>query len=188
MFNSMEDVQDLRSRRITRVEFDRLIELGMFEDERIELLRGVLVPMSREGLPHTAVSVWLNRKLIRSLDEEYVVRPDKLFAASDDSEPLPDFVITKEDPRVGHPSKALLLIEVSDSSLRKDRGIKRELYGECGVPEYWIVDVSEPGKISVEVYTEPTAHGFARMVTLRDGDVLRPLNVPIEIAVADIPR
>jgi Uma2 family endonuclease len=179
---------DLRPRRISRVEFDQMGELGMFDDEKVELLRGVVVHMSPEGLPHVSVSVWLNRRLVRALDDEYVVRPDKPFAAGDDSEPEPDFVITREDPRNGHPTTALLLIEISHSSLRKDRGIKREIYGECAVPEYWIVDVSEPGTISVEVYTEPTKQGYGRMVTLRDGDVLRPLHVPIEIAIADIPR
>lgn len=182
------DRDALPLRRITRVEFDRLGELGMFENERIELLRGVLVPMSPEGLPHVSVSLWFTRRLMRTLEDEYVVRPDKPFAANEDSEPVPDLVITREDPRVAHPSTALLMIEISDSSLRKDRGIKRELYGECGVPEYWVVDVSKEGAVSVEVYTEPTADGYARMVTMRDGDVLRPLHVPIEIAVSDIPR
>jgi Uma2 family endonuclease len=179
---------ELRPRRISRVEFNKLYEMGMFEDERVELLRGVIVPMSPEGIPHVSTSVWLNRRLVRGLDDEYVVRPEKPFAANDDSEPVPDFLITREDPRSGHPSTALLLIEISHSSLRKDRGAKRDLYAEVGVPEYWVINVSDLRAISVEVYTEPTPHGFARMITLRDGDVLKPINVPIEIAIADIPR
>jgi Uma2 family endonuclease len=181
-------MDELPRRRLLRVEYDKLVDLGVFDDEKIELIRGVLVPMSPEGLPHTGVGIWLTRRFMRALDDEYVVRPDKPFAANEDSEPEPDLLVTREDPFVAHPSSALLLIEISHSSLRKDRGIKRELYGEVGVPEYWIVDVSEPGKISVEVYTEPTSYGYARMVTLRDGEVLRPLHVPIEIAIADIPR
>jgi Uma2 family endonuclease len=179
----------LPARLFTRDEYNRLGELGFFDrDERVELLRGVIVPMSAEGIPHTSTAVWFNRRLARGLDDEYFVRPGNPLAAGDDSEPVPDFAITKEDPRAGHPSTALLVIEIAHSSLRKDRGIKRELYGEAGVLEHWIVDVSEPKAISVEVYTEPTKHGFARMITLRDGDVLKPAHVPIEIAIADIPR
>jgi Uma2 family endonuclease len=81
-----------------------------------------------------------------------------------------------------------LLIEVSNTSLRKDRGVKLAIYTEAGVPEYWIINASRPGKLEVEVYSEPTPTGYARLVTMRDGDVLRPLRVPIAIDVADIPR
>ena len=188
LFVRMQDLDGITPRPLLRVEYDKLVELGVFDDENVELLRGRIVRMSPEGLPHAAVSVWLTRRLIRGLDDEFVVRPDKSFAANDDSQPEPDFVVTREDPRLAHPSTALLVIEVSHSSLRKDRGIKRQLYAEVGVPEYWIIDVSEAGKLSVEVHTEPTPHGFARMVTLRDADVLRPHVLPIEIAMADVPR
>jgi Uma2 family endonuclease len=175
-------------RPLRRAEYYQLSSLGAFDDERVELLRGVLVVMSPEEDPrHAAPVEWLNRRLIRGLGDEFRVRPGMPFNASDYSVTLPDLIVSAESG-IGHPSVALLLIEVSNTSLRKDRGIKLAIYAEAGVPEYWIINASRPGKLEVEVYTEPTATGYARLVTLRDGDILRPSNVPIEIAVADLPR
>lgn len=192
MLQSVLDLDDIKPdglRPLRRREYDELVDLGVFDDEKIELLRGVLVTMSPQGSPHARMVVWLNRRLIMALDPTWEVRPGLPYAASDDSEPEPDLLVTRDDPtREDHPSSALLVIEVSNSSLRKDRRIKLPIYAEAGVPEYWIVDVSQPDQVSVEVHTEPTADGYATSTTLRDGDVLRPRHVPIEIAVGDLPR
>jgi Uma2 family endonuclease len=176
-------------RPLMRSEYDQLVELGVFEDEKIELLRGMLVTMSPEGWQHTEVGHWLFRRLVRALGDEFEVRLAAPFAASDDSEPEPDLFVgrTPQDKRRAHPGHALLLVEVSDSSIRKDRKIKKELYAEVGVPEYWIIDITN-GVPVVEVYTEPSSNGYGKLVTLRDGDILRPVSIPIEIAVADLPR
>ena len=193
MLGSMFDFDDLRDikpgfiRPISRDEYWQLAKLGAFEDENVELLRGVIVTMSPEDIRHADPIVWLMRRLNRALDDDFVVRPGMPFEALDDSVPQPDITITAE-PLGRHPSTALLLIEVSNSSLRKDRRVKLSIYAEAGVPEYWIVNVSKPGTIEVEVYTQPSAGGYAKLETLRDGDVLRPLQVPIEIPVADLPR
>ena len=185
----LDDIKPDVLRRLNRREYNELARLGVFDDENIELLRGMLVKMSPQGTPHMRMVVWLNRRLIKGLDDSWEVRPGLSFAASDDSEPEPDLMVTSDSSKLDDaPSTAFLLIEVSNSSLRKDRKIKLPIYAEAGVPEYWIVDVSKQGRVVVEVYTEPTATGYAQMVTLRDGDVLRPLNVPIEIAVSDLPR
>ena len=185
----LDDIKPDGPRPLARREYDELVNLGVFDDEKIELLRGMLVTMSPQGSPHAQMVVWLNRRLIKALDDTWEVRPGLPYAASDDSELEPDLLVTVADPaRPEHPSTALLLIEISNSSLRKDRKIKLPIYAEAGVPEYWIIDVSEPGDVSVAVYTKPAKDGYATLVTLRDGDMLRPLNVPIEIAVSDLPR
>jgi Uma2 family endonuclease len=115
------------------------------------------------------------------------VRPQLPFAASDDSEPEPDLAVVREDYSLrDHPSEVLLLIEVADSSLRKDRGIKRAIYAENGVPEYWILDVAT---MTVEVYTRPIGGNYADVRVARDGDVLRPIHLTtVAIAVSQIPR
>lgn len=190
---TMLDQEALRPsgiRPLRRVEYDRLVELGVFEDEKIELLRGMLVTMSPEGEEHIGVGHWLFKRLVRTFsDAQFDVRYAAPFAASDDSEPEPDLFVGPPvtTRRTDHPSRALLLVEVSNSSIRKDRKIKRDLYAEIGVPEYWIVDITKRIPV-VEVYTEPSAIGYGKLVTLRDGDILRPLHIPIEIAVADLPR
>lgn len=180
-------VEPERIRPLSRKEYDQMVELGMFEDERIELLRGALVTMSPQKWHHAAVVTWLNNELARALDRSYLVRPQVPFAADDWSEPEPDLAVVVNDPTLReHPQHVLLLIEVADSSLRKDRRLKRDIYAEAGVPEYWIVDLTT---MVVEVYTEPSAGAYGKIEYRKDGNVLRPTQLAgIAIAVADLPR
>ncbi len=192
MLQSMLDVDEIKPERIRglkRREYDQLVELGVFADEKLELLRGMLVTMSPVGGVHVGIYVWLTRRLIKALDDTFEVRPASPFAASDDSEPEPDLLVCKATApiRDDHPSEALLLIEISDSSIRKDRKVKMPLYAEAGVPEYWLFDISDDDELVISVYTEPTPTGYGKVVHMREG-VLRPLHLPIEIAIADIPR
>ncbi|MBA2544646.1 MAG: Uma2 family endonuclease [Deltaproteobacteria bacterium] len=173
----------------SRHEYDRLVSLGMFAEERIELLRGMLVTMSPQGVAHSGITAWFAQWLIRHLDERWDVRSHSPYAAGDDSEPEPDVSVSPatNNPTEAHPSKAVLLIEISDSSLAKDRRIKAPIYAEAGVPEYWIVDISGD-QLCVEVHTDPAPSGYRRVEILRDDDVLRPTQLlRIEIAVREIP-
>ncbi len=192
MLEPMLDLEDIKPdgiRGLTRAEYDQLIELGAFDGEKIELLRGQLVTVSPIGSRHTRLTVWMNRYLIEHLDHSFEVHPGLSFAASRDSEPEPDMMVVRKDPaRVHHPEQALLLMEFSDSSIRKDQKLKLSIYAEAGVPEYWIFDLSREGELVVEVYREPADGRYATATKHHDGEVLRPLHVPIEILVADVPR
>ncbi len=173
-------------RRFTRAEYERMAELGFFlPEERVELLRGVVVRVSPQGPLHSDVVDRLNRILQRGLDEQARLRCQGPFAAGDDSEPEPDLAVYPEqDYSREHPTQALLLIEVSDSSLRKDRGIKREIYAEVGVPEYWVVDVQAR---TVEVYTQPGSAGYGRLVTYDRAQVISPEAFPeLAVRLADV--
>jgi Uma2 family endonuclease len=195
MVGTMLDPEALRPERmrpLRRVEYDRLVDAGVFEDERVELLRGVLVTMSPQGNLHAWITAELTRLLIvqlaeLGLGERFVVRPQLPYAASDDSEPEPDLAVVPHqafgDP---HPDRALLVIEVADSSLRKDRDIKRDIYAEAGVPEYWIVDV---GGRAVEVHTEPRDGAYRSVVRVGLDGVLAPTRLPgVTVPVAAILR
>jgi Uma2 family endonuclease len=165
-----------RVRPLLRREYEELINLGTFDDERVELLRGVLVEMSPQSEPHSRITAWLAQRLIKALDfDRYDVRSHSPFAASKDSMPEPDVSVAFRTTAGGYPRKALLLIEVAHSSLVKDRVIKREIYAEAGVPEYWIVDVRHD---VVDVLTRPTKHGYERSQRLDAGAVLRPTRLP----------
>lgn len=174
-------------RPLSRAEYDRMGELGMFANERIELLRGVLVKMSPIGWHHNQVVIWLTKQLIRMLDDTYEVRSQCSFAASDWSEPEPDLAVALEDRTLRDlPSRLFLVIEVADSSLQHDRTTKVTLYAEAAVPEYWIVDLKE---MTVEVYTQPVGSTYAKVAMIRDGDTLRPRELPtVAIAIAELPR
>ncbi len=165
-----------------------MVEAGIFgPNDKIELLDGVLVNVSPQGWLHAEVLSWLTARLIRALDETFVVRPQVPFAADDWSEPEPDIAVVRRDTFAReHPSKVLLLVEIADSSIRYDRKVKYSIYARAGVPEYWIVNVDN---MTVEVYTQPSLAGFASKQTLREGDVLRPALLPgVEIPIADLPR
>jgi Uma2 family endonuclease len=181
-------VEPERLRPISRKEYDQMVEVGILdEDDKCELLRGAIVTMSPQGREHGGAIVWLNRVLVLALRDTYDVRPQIPFAADEWSEPEPDFAVTRKDAaRDGHPTEAVLIIEVAMSSLRKDRNVKQVIYAENGVPEYWIVDVANR---TIEVFTEPAVGGYKQHVVMRDGDLLRPTRLPaVEVAIADMPR
>lgn len=174
-------------RRFTRREYDRLVDLGVFEDERIELLRGMLVTMSPQGGPHATISSWLMQRLVLALGMDFDVRGHCPYAATDDSEPEPDISVSRRIAGLlEHPTQPLLVIEVSDSSISKDRKIKAPIYAEAGAPEYWLVNISGD-ELSVEVHTQPTPKGYRSVEILRDGDVLRPTRLALEVPLSEIP-
>jgi len=177
-----------RVRPLKRREYERLVELGVFEDERIELLRGVLVEMSPQGEPHSMISAWFAQRLIRALHpQRFETRSHSPFAASADSMPEPDVSVSipRADFKHPGPRDALLLIEVSGSSIVKDRVIKTEIYAAAGVPEYWIVNLRSK---TIDVLTRPTKAGYKRIVQKSIGDVLRPVKLrSFTLRVGDVP-
>lgn len=193
MLDQMLDFESLRPdgiRPISRSEYDRMVELGMFDDERVELLRGVLVTMSPQNREHAGPTHWLTKHLTLRLGSDWDVRCQLPFAATDDSEPEPDISVspTVGNPSLEHPSSAVLIIEVSNTSILRDRRVKAPIYAEARVPEYWIVDVSG-SELCVEVHTDPTPAGYRHVAVLQADDVLRPIALPgIEIPIRDLPR
>jgi Uma2 family endonuclease len=144
-----------RQRPLRREEYDRLVEQGCFEDERVELLHGVLITMSPQGPRHATVIENLTMLLVPAVLGRARVRVQSPLAASDDSEPEPDLIVVAPGPRPhGHPHTALLVVEVAETSLAKDRQTDHQtragIYAACGVPEYWVVNLPED---CVEVHT-----------------------------------
>lgn len=146
-------------RPLRRQEYDQLVALGAFADERIELLEGQLVPMSPIGPPHSSAVQVLTELLLPALLGRAKVFSQSPFAALDSSEPEPDVaVVPIGDYHQKHASEAYLIIEVAESSLARDRDQKQRIYARAGVFEYWIVNVE--GRC-VEVHREPGSDGYA---------------------------
>jgi Uma2 family endonuclease len=180
-----EEIRPERVRPLRRAEYDKLVELGAFnEDERIELLYGTLVAMSPQEPPHAGVLTELPTRFIRALGDRAVVRVQLPLALTEDSEPEPDLAIVPPgNYRKAHPSQALLIVEVADSSLRKDRIVKAQLYAEAGIPEYWLINLAED---LVLVHWGPEPKGYREIVEHRDGE-LRPIAFPdLALSVGDI--
>ncbi len=180
-----------RIRPLRRVEYEKMVELGLFEDERIELLAGLLVEMSPQGVPHAYAVQQLTELLVTGLRRRAVLRPQLPIALSDDSEPDPDLVVSPAGDHANeHPAEAYssavayLVIEVADSSLGKDRRVKGALYASAGVPDYWIVNLTDR---VIEVYREPRPEGYASVARAGRGETVAPLRFPdLVIRVDDI--
>ncbi len=179
MLEAMLDLQNLapeRLRPIKRVEYERMVQAGLFAREHIELLDGFLVVMTPIGAPHATIVDRLGRIFIIALDRRAHVRIQGPFAASDQSEPEPDLAVYPLGSYMReHPSNALLIIEVADSSLAADRHIKTPLYARAGVPEYWIVDVE--GR-AIEVHSDPAAGVYRSVIRHELGRCVAPAAFP----------
>src|SRR5579871_2328001 len=164
---SPESVRPLR-----RSEYDRLVQWGVFGDEQLELLYGTIVAMSPIGTAH-AESVRRLLRLFSSLIDRVEVQIQLPLAASHESEPQPDVsLVPRGDYLADHPSKALLVIEVADTSLKKDRLVKAPLYASAGIPEYWIVNLIDD---VIEVHRSPSRGKYREVTRHGRGEVLRPL-------------
>lgn len=172
-------------RPLLRAEYDRLVGLGMFGGEKVELLHGQLVTMSPQGEPHVFSVTRLTKLLVRALGDRAEVRVQAPFGASAVSEPEPDVaVVAPGDYLDEHPVRAHLLIEVAGSSLQDDRRIKGPLYAAARVPEYWIVDLAGG---AVEVHREPGEDGYANVTRHGRGETLAvPGFADVVVAVAEI--
>jgi len=181
------DISPQELRPLRRVEYEELARAGMFEDERIELLYGAIVRMSPTGAPHDGTIQRLTRLLVLALDPRAAIRVQSSFAASEKSQPQPDVaVVPPGDYGDAHPSEGWLIVEVADSSRRKDLGLKARLYAECGVPEYWVVDVAEN---VIVVHTRIVGGEYGSVARHGRGDKLALVRFPdVVVDASDVLR
>jgi Uma2 family endonuclease len=181
----MADSLELAVRPLRRAEYDKLVELGVFHGERIELLEGRLVKMSPIGPPHSSTIDKLTALCVARLSGRALVRVQNPFAALEVSEPEPDLAIVPlGNYEREHPSSADLIIEVAESSLDYDRGPKLRVYAECGVPEYWIVNLVDR---VVEVHRKPGGGRYWQVQRLDEPSLVACERHPeLELRVAEI--
>jgi Uma2 family endonuclease len=172
-------------RPLKRAEYDKLVALGSFRDERVELLRGTVVRMSPKGPPHEYAKERATAVFVMALHPRASVRVESSFAASEESEPQPDLAIVPLRSYADeHPSRAHLVIEVSKSSLSIDRAIKSAIYAEAGVPEYWVVNLVDS---VIEVSTDPESGAYTTTTLHRKGGTITLVAFPdVTVAVDDI--
>lgn len=154
-------VQHETIRHFSLEEYHWLIEQGFFhEDERVELIEGVLHKMSPKGLRHAACLTRALRFFNAALGDRACVRAQDPITLPDSiSEPEPDLVVARrrDDDYVNHhplPEDVALVVEIANSSLEYDRRVKVPLYAAAGITEYWIVNLRED---LIEVYRQPTS-------------------------------
>ncbi|MEQ8998266.1 MAG: Uma2 family endonuclease [Coleofasciculus sp. B1-GNL1-01] len=169
-------------------EYHRMIAAGILEDRRVELLQGEIVEISPEGEPHAYFSSEAGEYLMRRLSDRAMVRLAKPITLPNNSEPEPDIAIVQ---RLGreyldhhpYPDNIFWLIEYSESSLEKDLEIKRKIYAQVGISEYWVINLQRRQLI---VFRDPQDGEYASRSALAGG-IIYPLAFPdISISVDSI--
>jgi len=167
--------------RYTSERYFRLAEEGVLEpDDRVELLDGVIVAMAPSGPRHATVVNQAAQALIRAVASRAAVRVQVPLVASAVSAPEPDVAVVPgvlSDYLTAHPTTALLVLEVSDSSLPQDRITKARIYAGASVPEYWILNLSDDF-IEVQRTPDPAARCYGEHHIAHRGDRLDLLALP----------
>lgn len=153
----------VQTKRWTRAEYERLLRHGVLgEDDHVQLIDGEIIELAPQGPPHaTAVSL-IHRALQDAYGPAYHVRVQLPLILSPLSEPEPDLAVVRGDPRDyvdHHPSTAVLVVEVADTTGSFDRNRKGPLYAAAGISEYWVVDLSVR---VVDVYRDPSQDAAGR--------------------------
>ena len=174
--------------RWTRQQYDDMVLNGIFQpEERVELIEGVIVDMSPQKSFH-ATAIYLTEEILRGIFRSgYIVRTQMPLALDDQSEPEPDIAVVPGQARDytgAHPTTAVLVVEVADTTLRLDRKTKQAVYARNGIAEYWIVNLQDH---CLEVCRHPQGDQYQSQTVLQPGETLSPLIRPDHrIAVADL--
>ncbi|MDM7323429.1 MAG: Uma2 family endonuclease [Thermus sp.] len=167
--------------RISLEEFHRMVEAGVFpEDLRLELVEGELLEMSPIGKRHAAKVAKLTALFSRLLPHEAVLFVQNPLVVGQ-SELYPDLALLRPrsdfyEERLPEGQDALLLVEVAETSLPYDLGVKVPLYAQAGVPEVWVVDL---GGGRVLVHKGPEGEGYREVRALGPGEVLAFMGVAV---------
>ena len=178
----------LTTRRFTVDEYYRMAEAGILSsDERVELIEGEIVRMAAIGSRHAACVTRLTRLFVRALEDRVGVRVQLPVRLNDLSEPEPDIAVVRSRPDFyadSHPGPdhALLVVEVSETTVSFDTGRKAALYAESGIREYWVVNL--PAE-AIVVHRDPEGKSYVSVERHHRGAVLRPrafpeLEVPVD--------
>jgi Uma2 family endonuclease len=182
-------------RRWTRQEYDRMVGAGVFPPgERVELIDGEVLQMTPQGSVHATALLLAEEALRAAFHSGTHVRIQLPLALDPSSEPEPDVTVVLGSPRDyrdAHPTSALLVVEIADTTLPYDREQKGSVYARAGITEYWIVNLLNQ---RVEVYRDPTSapqarYGWAYRSVLQfvQGDHISPLAAPqARVAIADL--
>lgn len=168
----------LDQRLLTVEEYHLMVKAGILsEDDPIELLNGQLIKMCPVGSNHAACVEKIDELLKYLLRNKAMVRSQNPITLGELSEPEPDIALVRKRDnyyadRHPLPKEIILVIEVADSSLERDRQAKLPLYAQAGIPEYWIVNLEQR---EIEVYQSPIKDQYrSRHIYLPGDDIPLP--------------
>jgi Uma2 family endonuclease len=181
----------LPNRKIFTVsEYHKMIDAGLFVgNSDYELIEGEIVKKMTQGDYHISCVNRLNMIFAPILAGKAIVSIQNAVVIGDISEPEPDVTLLeyREDFYASGKATAadvLLLIEVSDTTLKYDRDVKLKIYAAEGVAEVWIVNL--PKQI-LEVHTDPQKGKYKLVKKYERNQTVSSKNLPeIKIKVSDI--
>src|SRR5688572_15390783 len=151
----MTQLSEPQIHRWTRQEYYRMADAGLFHDRRVELIEGEVVDMPPQKNAHYTAILLVQRALEKAFGTNHTVRVQGPLDLGERSQPEPDLAVVPGSPRdyQDHPKTALLVVEVSDTTLAFDRERKAKLFAKAGIPEFWIINLVDR---VVEVYRTPS--------------------------------
>ena len=182
------------ARRLFDVDdYHRMAEAGILsEDDRVELIDGEIVAMTPIGPRHNAAVARATRALVTAAGDRAIVNPQGSVRLDQFREPQPDFVLLRPRPdfyasALPGPADILLIVEIAESSLEYDRGVKARIYAQAGIPEYWLVDLR--GR-TVTRFADPQGGTYRNERECSAGESLAPeklpdCSIPVEALLAD---
>ncbi|MDZ4684774.1 MAG: Uma2 family endonuclease [Planctomycetaceae bacterium] len=189
------DIPELPIWRLSVEQYHAMIEYGILQEgEPVELLAGWLALKMTKSPPHESAIRRLRRCLEERVGAEWIVDVQSPIELAE-SEPEPDLTVVRasdDDYAERHPTAGDvgLVIEVAQTTLGTDRGLKLRIYAAALIVEYWIVNLIDE---QVEVYREPSlTEGRATYAKRQDYNAGQsvPLSLagqPVgEIAVNDV--
>jgi Uma2 family endonuclease len=178
--------------RFTREQYYEMGKLGYFDGKRVELIFGEVVEMSPINWPHVVGC----RKTAELMEQVFagvawVGRADPINLTHSDPQPDVAVFAGKFEDYTDHPTTALLIVEVADTTLATDTTVKAELYATAGIADYWVLDVENR---QLHVFRDPEslpaglgATAYRTHLTLNPTDRVSPIAAPsASILVSDL--
>ena len=172
------------TRRYTLEEYHRLVEEGILEEQprSVELLDGRIVPMSPIGPRHQWIVTKLFKAFTRQEGGRFEASQDCPLPIPDHDEPEPDLLLYRpgalSDEHHVRPADVFLVVEIAQSTRRRDLVKKARIYEGAKIPEYWVVDFKRNG---LHVFTLAGERYETRIV--REGKVSPQALPGVEIDV-----
>ncbi|WP_309736940.1 Uma2 family endonuclease [Chamaesiphon sp. OTE_75_metabat_556] len=163
--------------------YHQIIAAGILDDRPVELLQGEIIVMPPEGESHAYYNTEVAEYLRALLGTRAKIRDAKPITLPNDSEPAPDIAIVQPLGTVylehhPYPENVFWLIEFANATLKKDLGVKKEIYAAAGIPEYWVVNLQAN---ELKVFRDSIDGMYREELTLTSG-LIQPISFP-EIAI-----
>jgi Uma2 family endonuclease len=171
----------IKRRLFTVHDYHRMGDAGILRrEDRVELIYGEIVAMSPTGNSHNAAVDRAARAFIQTAGNTAIIRVQGSVRLNLYNEPEPDFVVLRpqEDfyaKRGACPADVILIVEMSDSSLKYDRKVKARLCADMGIAEYWVVDINDR---CLFAYSDRQGKSYRLVRQFRAGDLMAPELLP----------